>query len=96
MNMDPDMAEIAPLNTFGKATATAQYIQISLPLSLRNPHVGIICGSGLGGLADTIHPEPKHEVAYTDIPHFPVSTGMSTGNKICNNVRFLCEEARKE
>jgi purine-nucleoside phosphorylase len=83
MNMSSDMAELAPLSVFQKATETAQYIQTSLPPSLRSPRVGIICGSGLGGLADTIHPEPKYEVAYADIPHFPISTGMSTGSKIC-------------
>ncbi|KJE96307.1 nucleoside phosphorylase [Capsaspora owczarzaki ATCC 30864] len=36
------------------------------------PSVGIICGSGLGGLADQLQ-EPI-SVAYADIPHFPHST----------------------
>ncbi len=38
------------------------------------PVIGIICGSGLGGLADLIaNPDV---IDYKDIPHFPVSTGM--------------------
>lgn len=37
------------------------------------PAVGIVCGSGLGGLADML----KDQVAfnYEDIPNFPQSTG---------------------
>ena len=37
------------------------------------PTVGIVCGSGLGGLADML----KDQVAfnYKDIPNFPQSTG---------------------
>lgn len=36
------------------------------------PKIGLILGSGLGELADTI--ENKIEIAYEDIPNFPVST----------------------
>ncbi|HYM90855.1 MAG TPA: purine-nucleoside phosphorylase, partial [bacterium] len=36
------------------------------------PEVGIILGSGLGALADAA--EVDAAVAYTEIPHFPVST----------------------
>lgn len=36
------------------------------------PQVGIVLGSGLGSFVDEITVE--HEVAYADIPHFPVST----------------------
>jgi len=37
------------------------------------PTVGIVCGSGLGGLADML----KDQVAfnYKDVPNFPQSTG---------------------
>lgn len=37
-----------------------------------NASIGIILGSGLGNLANEIIPE--FEIAYHDIPHFPVST----------------------
>ncbi|MDD3876087.1 MAG: purine-nucleoside phosphorylase [Bacteroidales bacterium] len=36
------------------------------------PEVGIILGSGLGGLVNEIKIE--HQISYEDIPHFPVST----------------------
>jgi purine-nucleoside phosphorylase len=36
------------------------------------PEIGIILGTGLGGLVDRMQPEL--EVDYRDIPHFPVST----------------------
>ena len=37
------------------------------------PHIAIICGSGLGGLADTV--EDQQAFDFHDIPGFPVSTG---------------------
>lgn len=57
------------------ATETAERLRTSLPTELRNPAVGIICGSGLGGLADAVHLAPKHEIDYSRIPHFPRPTG---------------------
>ena len=36
------------------------------------PLVGIVLGSGLGSFANDI--EVKYKIAYSDIPHFPVST----------------------
>ncbi len=36
------------------------------------PSVGIVLGSGLGSFTDEI--ETEFEIAYSDIPHFPVST----------------------
>ncbi|PWN43584.1 inosine guanosine and [Ceraceosorus guamensis] len=43
-----------------------------LPNELCQPTWGIICGSGLGGLAD--HLEERVDVQYADIPHMPRST----------------------
>ena len=37
-----------------------------------NPEVGIILGTGLGGLVNEI--EINHSISYEDIPNFPVST----------------------
>ena len=37
-----------------------------------SPEIGIILGTGLGGLVDEI--DIKNTLAYEDIPHFPVST----------------------
>lgn len=39
----------------------------------QRPKVAIICGSGLGGLANLL--DDKTVFPYTDIPRFPISTG---------------------
>lgn len=44
------------------------------------PSVGIILGTGLGGLANEITPEVA--VDYADIPHFPLSTVESHSGKL--------------
>ena len=38
------------------------------------PRVGVVLGSGLGGLADEV--ESRVEIPYTDIPGWPVSTAI--------------------
>jgi len=75
---------IAAPNAYIRATETVQYVRSQLPGSLQNPQVAIVCGSGLGGLADTIEPEPKVELAYGSIPNFPKSTGES---RACDDVK---------
>ena len=50
-----------------------QAIAKHLPDALGWATVGIICGSGLGGLAATLHADPRFELPYADIPHFPQS-----------------------
>jgi len=49
--------------------AAADYIQARVQTK---PKVGMILGSGLGGLADML--EAREVVPYQDIPHWPVST----------------------
>lgn len=51
-----------------------RYLQSKVPLKLHQPVIGVICGSGLHGLADAVLPNPRVEIPYTDIPHFPAST----------------------
>jgi purine-nucleoside phosphorylase len=49
------------------------------------PRVGIILGTGLGGLAEDIQAEAAF--AYTDIPHFPHSTSPShAGRLVCGTL----------
>jgi len=43
-----------------------------MELGITNPEIGIILGTGLGGVAKTIRVEKK--IPYHDIPNFPVST----------------------
>jgi purine-nucleoside phosphorylase len=57
------------MSLYDKIQATAAYIQSKVTT---RPQVGIILGSGLGGLIDLLDKEA--ELAYTDIPDFPVST----------------------
>ena len=62
-------------NLMKKAREAADFLLQRLHENIR-PRVGLICGSGLGNLADTLHPNPKVEIDYAEIPHFPISTGM--------------------
>ena len=54
---------------YDKVSASAAYIRAHIP---QTPTVGIILGSGLGGLVDAM--TDKTVIPYGDIPHFPCST----------------------
>ena len=54
---------------YDKVSASAAYIRAHIPQA---PTVGIILGSGLGGLVDAM--TDKTVIPYGDIPHFPCST----------------------
>jgi len=60
------------------------------------PKIGIVCGSGLSGLADTI--VDTVSISYKDIPHFPIST--VEGHKGClvfgklNGKEVICMQGR--
>lgn len=73
---------VASRNVFQRATETALYLRVALPDTLQHPKVAIVCGSGLGGLAETIHPEPRLETAYANIPNFPQSTVQGHAGKL--------------
>ncbi len=57
--------------------STAAYIQSKIS---NIPEVGIILGTGLGGLVEEIN--IKHTIAYEDIPNFPVSTVEGHSGKL--------------
>ncbi|KAI9697898.1 MAG: hypothetical protein M1836_004250 [Candelina mexicana] len=78
------MSETASSDIFKLATLSVDYLRTFLPKELSGPVMGIICGSGLGGLADTVQPAPKFEIAYTDIPHFPKSTVTNAAGGLNN------------
>ena len=49
------------------------------------PKVGLILGTGLGGLAEQI--EHQAAIPYSDIPHFPISTVQShAGRLVCGTL----------
>ncbi|CAH1985584.1 unnamed protein product [Acanthoscelides obtectus] len=60
------------------------------------PLVGVICGSGLGPLADSL--SDKIEVPYEDIPLFPASTVVGHGGKLVfgtvGGVPVICMKGR--
>lgn len=60
------------------------------------PQVGIILGTGLGGLVQDI--EVHTEISYRDIPHFPVSTVESHAGKLIFGVlggkQVVCMQGR--
>lgn len=62
---------------FQRTSDALHYLDSKIPSELRLPSVGVICGSGLGGLAKTVIPQPRFQVDYIDIPHFPASKGSS-------------------
>lgn len=56
------------------SAANAVRARIDLEPQLSQPRVMIICGSGLGGIANVLHPSPRIEIAYPEIPGFKQST----------------------
>ncbi|KAI5803260.1 purine nucleoside phosphorylase [Geopyxis carbonaria] len=59
---------------FAQTTKTADFIRSKLNQELKAPRVGIICGSGLGGLYETLEPTPQVSIPYSEIPGFLLST----------------------
>lgn len=60
------------------------------------PKIGIVCGSGLGGLGD--HLEDAKAIPYSSIPHFPHSTVVGhKGNLVfglLNKIPVVCMQGR--
>ena len=54
--------------------AAKAVIDSLVPTHLRNPRIGIICGSGLSTLASNM--QDVHEVPYAKLEGFGESTGM--------------------
>lgn len=77
-----------------KIKTTAKYITDKTNFK---PEVGIILGSGLGGLVNEIKIET--ELNYTDIPNFPVSTVKGHGSKLIfgtlNGVKDACRQGTR-
>ncbi|MFK8039485.1 MAG: purine-nucleoside phosphorylase [Crocinitomicaceae bacterium] len=62
---------------FKKIVETTDYIHEKAPFK---PEVGIILGTGLGGLVNEI--EIEYEISYEDIPNFPTSTVESHSGRL--------------
>ena len=79
--------------TFEQVCTAAESVRGKLSAQ---PKVGIILGSGLGGIADEI--ENKVEIPYREIPHFACSTAPGhKGQLVCgtlNGTDVLCMQGR--
>lgn len=81
------------------ATTTVKGLLKDYP-DLSQPRVMIICGSGLGGIAEILLPEPKVEVTYDKIPGFKTSTVQGHAGKLIfgligsNKVPVMCMVGR--
>lgn len=62
---------------YKKILETTEFIHNAVPFK---PEVGVILGTGLGGLVNEI--DVKYELNYSDIPNFPVSTVESHSGKL--------------
>ncbi|KAF3483586.1 purine nucleoside phosphorylase I, inosine and guanosine-specific [Arthroderma uncinatum] len=65
---------MAEASVFEQAQVAVEYLRPQLPEPLQKPRIAIICGSGLGGLANTIDAKTKCEFDYGSIPNFPTSS----------------------
>ena len=68
--------------TLDQIEAIAEFVQSKSPET--KPNIGIICGTGLGGLADLV--DSKTEIDYEDIHSFPRSTGKLYGTVAADTV----------
>lgn len=84
----------SPPGVLELAREAVQYLRVDLdlPPNLSSPVVGIICGSGLGGLASSLHAEPRFEANYSQIPHFPRATGEA---RMVNGLDLACSCLRR-
>lgn len=75
-SLTPTLLFMSCSYTYEECKATADWLLAQTDV---RPKVGIVCGSGLGGLADML----KDQVVfnYKDIPNFPQSTGMLKSSK---------------
>lgn len=62
-------------DTYEKASNAAEFIKKLYPSGYESPKVAIICGTGLGGIANILDSSSVVEIPYKDIPGFMVSTG---------------------
>ena len=68
--------EMSGTSAFERATETTDFLRSKLPAHLSKPRVAIVCGSGLGGLAQTVNQGSEVESwEYKDLPNWPLSTG---------------------
>jgi purine-nucleoside phosphorylase len=65
------------MNTFEKIAETTAFLK---QFNTSNAKIGVVLGSGLGDFVKEIRSE--HAIAYSDIPHFPLSTVQGHSGKL--------------
>lgn len=76
-------AEVVHSAVYTLAKETATFIQSKVSnAQLKTPRVTIVCGSGLGGIADRIESGDRVEIPFSDIPNFPKTTVVGHAGKL--------------
>ncbi|KAI5953506.1 PNP1 [Candida jiufengensis] len=97
------MAENIPIEDYLQQISHATDIiqsKINAHPAIAHPRVMIICGSGLGGIADILNPRKKIEISYSQIPGFKTSTVQGHAGKLVfgligdNEVPVMCMVGR--
>ncbi|KAI5966582.1 PNP1 [Candida pseudojiufengensis] len=97
------MAENIPIEEYLQQISHATDIiqsKINANPAISKPRVMIICGSGLGGIADILNPKKKIEISYSQIPGFKTSTVQGHAGKLVfgligeNEVPVMCMVGR--
>jgi purine-nucleoside phosphorylase len=70
----PDGPAAPDLQERIETAAAAIRERLSTVPALAEPRLGLVLGSGLGGVVDLLDPEPRLHVPYAEIPGVPVST----------------------
>ena len=101
MSFSPILPPSEYLEVLSKAKVSVeQKLQAYSGTPLTDPRVLIICGSGLGGIADILHSEPRLEIKYDEIPGFQASTVAGHAGKLVlgligdNKVPVVCMVGR--
>ena len=73
---------------YERAKESVEFLRLKLPEQLASPRVAIVCGSGLGGLAQTVNDGIREEWDYKDVPNFPLSTGEAVMHETTADVKL--------
>jgi len=76
------MSDPSTLDTPSKVQEALSHLHRQLEPSLQHPKIAIVCGSGLGNLADVVQDKPRAEFEYSSIPHFPRTTVSGHAGKL--------------
>lgn len=69
-----------PALSYEDIKSIAEFIQSKTSIK---PELGVICGSGLGGLAEDLDSDkPSDVICYKDIPKFPMTNGQSESSEL--------------